>query len=63
MCPTRPSRLGTLGDLTKTTPIPVLAEILGYNPTTLERHALAAATTYGHYIAARQRDVGMADLT
>lgn len=63
VCPTRPSRLGTLGDLTKTTPIPVLAEILGYNPTTLERHALAVATTYGHYIATRQHDVGMADLT
>ncbi|MBC7289801.1 MAG: Fis family transcriptional regulator [Actinotalea sp.] len=54
VCSTRAARLGTLGELAKTSPIPVLAEILGYNKTTLERHAVGAGTTYSRYIAARR---------
>jgi hypothetical protein len=33
------ARLGTLNELTQTTPIAILAETLGYNPQTLEAHA------------------------
>lgn len=51
---TRAARLGTLGELAKLSPIPVLAETLGYSQATLERHATAEATTYGRYIATRR---------
>ncbi|GAA4289132.1 Fis family transcriptional regulator [Georgenia daeguensis] len=54
VCSTRAARLGTLADLVKTSPTPVLAEILGYHQATLERHAVAAANTYGRYIATRR---------
>ncbi|MCM3659911.1 Fis family transcriptional regulator [Georgenia satyanarayanai] len=54
VCSTRAARLSTLSELTKTSPIPVLAEILGYNTATLERHAVAAAATYSRYIATRR---------
>jgi len=47
------ARLGTLNELTQTTPIAVLAEALGYNPQTLEAHARASASTYSRYIATR----------
>ncbi|KLU08416.1 Fis family transcriptional regulator [Kocuria sp. SM24M-10] len=54
VCAPRAARLGTLEELTKLSPIPVLAEILGYHPNTIERHATHAASTYARYIAARQ---------
>jgi len=54
VCSTRAARLGTLADLARTSPIPVLAEVLGYHQTTLERHAVAAAHTYGRYIASHR---------
>ncbi|ALU40165.1 Fis family transcriptional regulator [Kocuria flava] len=54
VCAPRAARLGTLEELTKLDPIPVLAEILGYHPSTIERHATHAASTYARYIAARQ---------
>jgi hypothetical protein len=47
------ARLGTLNELTQTTPIAILAETLGYNPQTLEAHAKASASTYSRYIATR----------
>lgn len=47
------SRLGTLNELTQTTPIAILAETLGYNPQTLEAHARASASTYARYVATR----------
>lgn len=47
------ARLGTLNELTQTTPIAVLAETLGYSPQTLEVHARASASTYARYIATR----------
>ncbi|STZ74180.1 Fis family transcriptional regulator [Mycolicibacterium fortuitum] len=47
------ARLGTLNELTQTTPIAILAETLGYNPQTLEAHARASATTYARYMATR----------
>ncbi len=49
---TRAARLGTLHELTKLAPIPIIAEVLGYTPATIERHAVASATTYSQYIAA-----------
>jgi hypothetical protein len=47
------ARLGTLNELTQTTPIAILAETLGYSPQTLELHARASASTYSRYVAAR----------
>jgi integrase len=49
----RAARLGTLHELTKLTPVAITAEALGYHPTTIERHAIASATTYAQYVAAR----------
>lgn len=54
VCAPRAARLGTLEELTKLSPIPILAEILGYHPSTIERHSINAASTYARYIAARQ---------
>lgn len=50
------ARLGTLNELTQTTPIAILAETLGYSPQTLEAHARASASTYARYIANRLDD-------
>jgi len=50
------ARLGTLNELTQTTPIAILAETLGYHPRTLEAHARASASTYARYIATRLDD-------
>lgn len=47
------ARLGTLNELTQTTPIGILAETLGYSPQTLEAHARASASTYARYVATR----------
>jgi hypothetical protein len=47
------ARLGTLNELTQTTPIAILAETLGYSPQTLEAHARASGSTYSRYIATR----------
>jgi hypothetical protein len=47
------TRLGTLNELTQTTPIAILAETLGYSPQTLEMHARASASTYSRYLATR----------
>jgi integrase len=47
------ARLGTLNELTQTTPIAILAETLGYSPQTLEADARASASTYARYIATR----------
>ncbi len=48
----RAARLGTLHELTRLAPVPIIAEALGYSPKTIERHALASATTYSRYIGA-----------
>jgi hypothetical protein len=48
----RAARLGTLHELTKLAPVAVLAEVLGYTPATIERHALDSADAYARYIAA-----------
>jgi hypothetical protein len=47
------ARLGTLTELTQTTPIAILAETLGYSPQTLEVHARASGATYARYMATR----------
>jgi integrase len=52
----RAARLGTLHELTRLAPIPIIAETLGYSPSTIERHAVASATTYGQYIAAARNN-------
>ena len=50
----RAARLGALHELTKLSPVPILAETLGYSPATIERHTTASAATYARYIAARR---------
>ncbi|WP_418063033.1 hypothetical protein [Pimelobacter simplex] len=49
---TRAARLGTLHELSKLGPVPIIAEALGYHPSTIERHAIASASVYSEYIAA-----------
>lgn len=49
---TRAARLGTLHELTKLGPVPIIADALGYHPSTIERHAIGSASTYAQYIAA-----------
>lgn len=41
-----------LHELTKLVPVAILAEALGYHPTTIERHAVDSATAYSRYVAA-----------
>ncbi|MCH6470358.1 hypothetical protein [Sinomonas terrae] len=48
----RAARLGTLHELTKLAPVPIIAEMLGYSPATIERHATDSAAAYAEYIAA-----------
>lgn len=52
---TRAARLGTLHELTKLGPVPIIAEALGYHPSTIERHAIGSASVYSQYIAARRQ--------
>jgi hypothetical protein len=49
---TRAARRGTLHELTKLAPVAILAETLGYHPSTIERHAVDSATAYSRYVAA-----------
>ena len=49
---TRAARLGTLHELTKLGPVPIIADAVGYHPSTIERHAIGSASTYAEYIAA-----------
>jgi hypothetical protein len=48
---TRAARLGTLHELTKLAPVPIIAETLGYSPATIERHAIDSAAAYAEYVA------------
>ena len=48
---TRAARLGTLHELTKLAPVAIIAETLGYSPTTIERHATDSAAAYAQYVA------------
>jgi AraC-like DNA-binding protein len=47
----RAARLGTLHELTKTTPIAILADGLGYSPATLERLGVDAGQNFSRYVA------------
>lgn len=49
---TRAARLGTLHELTKLGPVSIVADALGYHPSTIERHAIGSASVYSQYIAA-----------
>ncbi|MGC5627249.1 Fis family transcriptional regulator [Georgenia sp. Z1344] len=51
---TRAARLGTLHELTKLAPVPIIADALGYHPTTIERHAIGSASVYAQYVAAKR---------
>ncbi|WP_413250890.1 Fis family transcriptional regulator [Sinomonas flava] len=51
----RAARLGTLHELTKLAPVPLIAETLGYSPATIERHATDSAAAYAQYVAAARR--------
>ncbi|BCW48538.1 hypothetical protein [Arthrobacter sp. StoSoilB13] len=44
---------GNTHELTKLAPVAIIAETLGYSPTTIERHATDSAAAYAQYIAAR----------
>jgi hypothetical protein len=48
----RAARLGTLHELTKLGPTPIIAEALDYSPTTIEKHRIDSAAAYSQYIAA-----------
>ena len=48
---TRAARLGTLHELTKLAPPAILADVLGYSPATIERHAVESAATYAEYVS------------
>jgi hypothetical protein len=50
----RAARLGTLHELTKLTPIAIIAEALGYTAQTIEQHAKGAAITYAEYVASHR---------
>lgn len=54
MASVRAARLGSLHELTKVTPVAILAEVLGYSPQTIERHSIASASSYSQYVAARR---------
>ena len=58
---TRAARLGTLHELTKLAPVAIIAEALGYHPSTIERHAVGSAATYARYVAAVNRPNGTTD--
>lgn len=45
-------RLGTLHELTRLAPVAIITDILGYHPSTIERHVLGSAATYAQYVAA-----------
>ncbi|BDZ50501.1 hypothetical protein GCM10025867_27420 [Frondihabitans sucicola] len=47
----RAARLGTLHELSKLGPIPVIADALGYRPQTIEAHAKDSASAYARYVA------------
>jgi hypothetical protein len=49
---TRAARRGSLHELTKLRPVPIIADALGYDPSTIERHAIGLASTNAEYIAA-----------
>lgn len=55
---TRAARLGTLHELTKLAPVAIIAETLGYSPTTIERHATDSAAAYAQYVAAAKKSLG-----
>ncbi|UKA61114.1 Fis family transcriptional regulator [Arthrobacter sp. FW306-04-A] len=46
----RAARLGTLHELTKLAPVAIIAEALGYSPTTIERHAIDSSANYAQYM-------------
>lgn len=50
---TRAARLGTLHELTKLGLVPIIADALGYHPSTIERHAIGSASAYARYLAVR----------
>lgn len=49
---TRAARLGTLHELTKLAPVAIIAEALGYSPSTIERHAIDSSANYAQYVSA-----------
>ena len=51
---TRAARLGTLHEVAKLGPAPIIADALGYHPSTIERHAIGSASVYSQYVAAKR---------
>lgn len=46
----RAARLGTIHELTKLAPVAILADTLGYAPSTVELHAIASTAQYAEYM-------------
>jgi hypothetical protein len=44
----------TLHELTKLAPTAIIADMLGYSASTIERHSVASASTYAQYVARRR---------
>ena len=51
---TRAARLGTLHELAKLGPVPIIADALGYHASTIERHAIGSASVYSQYVATKR---------
>lgn len=50
---TQAARVAALHDLVRQIPSPVLADLIGYNPTVIARRAVTLATPWDHYAALR----------
>ncbi|WP_217905984.1 Fis family transcriptional regulator [Kocuria salina] len=55
----RAARLGTLHELTKLAPVAIIADALGYAPTTIAHHATDSSAGYAQYIAAIRATQGL----
>jgi hypothetical protein len=55
----RAARLGTLHELTKLAPTAIIADVLGYSDATIERHAVASASSYAQYVSLRPSRPGL----
>lgn len=51
LCSALAARLGTLTELSRQSPVAILAEVLGYRAETLDKHAAASGADYERYIA------------
>ncbi|WP_434612043.1 hypothetical protein [Arthrobacter sp. A5] len=48
------ARMGTLHELTRIAPVAIIADVLGYNPQTIEQHSHSSASSYAQYVASNR---------